>query len=297
MPSSYSLLSLALLTFLLCACDKSRPVSPTQIVHNPFSTASVPEPQTKYINSAGKVIRDRVLLPEGFQRISPNKNSFGYYLQNFPLKPHGTKVYLHDGTPKYTQGYHLAVLDIDTGKRNLQQCADAIIRLRAEYLYAQADHDDIQFHFTNGFLAKYSRWKTGERISVKDNTVKWYNATSADSSYKTFRKYMDMVFSFAGTLSLEKELTSKSIKELDIGDVFIQGGSPGHAVIVVDVAVHDISGEKLFLIAQSYMPAQDIHIIKKNKNLNFSPWYSAIEIQQELKIPEWSFSPQDLKSF
>ena len=118
-------------------------------------------------------------------------------------------------------------MDIDTGKRDLQQCADAVMRLRAEYLYEQDKHDDIQFHFTNGFLANYSRWKSGERISVKGNAVKWYDSETSDPSYKTFRKYMNMVFSYAGTLSLDKELKRKPLEELRIGDVFIQGGSPG----------------------------------------------------------------------
>ena len=45
---------------------------------------------------------------------------------------------------------------------------------------------------------------------------------------------------------------------MQIGDVLIQGGSPGHAVIVVDMAENPATGEKLYLLAQSYMPAQDI---------------------------------------
>lgn len=231
-----------------------------------------------YIHPSGESIKERVNLPSSFNRIKPSKNSFEHYLQNFPLKPNGSKVYLHNGSPKYTQAYHLAVLDIDTGKRDLQQCADAVMRLRSEYLFEQERHDEIQFHFTNGFLAKYSRWKSGERISVKENTVKWYAGGIDDSSHQSFRKYMDMVFSYAGTLSLNKELSRTPLEDLNIGDVFIQGGSPGHAVIVVDAAIHDLSGEKIFLIAQSYMPAQDIHIIHKNNKTRYGPWYSVSEI-------------------
>jgi hypothetical protein len=171
------------------------------------------------------------------------------------------------------------------------------MRLRAEYQFKEKKYEEIQFHFTNGFLANYSRWKEGERISVKGNDVKWYTGGQEDASYKSFRKYMDMVFSYAGTLSLNKELSKKLVEDLAIGDVFIQGGSPGHAVVVVDAAVHETSNEKIFLIAQSYMPAQDIHIIKKNRNLVYGPWYSTSEIQDELITPEWRFSAQDLKSF
>ena len=286
-----------LLWFCSCA-DRSPEQAPSSSSKKEFHAKPVSQKAAiDFINSSGKTIKTRVTLPDSFRRINPVQNSFAYYLQNFPLEPHGNEVHLYNGTPKYTQDYHLAVLDIDTGKRDLQQCADAVMRLRAEYLFEQGRHNDIQFHFTNGFLANYSRWKSGERISVKGNTVHWYPLGAADKSHKSFRKYMDMVFSYAGTLSLDKELHSKPLKDLNIGDVFIQGGSPGHAVIVVDVAEHEINGEKLFLIAQSYMPAQDIHIIQKNTNMTYGPWYSLSEIQSGLTTPEWSFRPQDLKSF
>lgn len=250
-----------------------------------------------YINPKESTLKNRVQLPPSFHRLTPADDSFAYFLQNFPLKPHLSKVHYYNGTPKYTQEYHLAVLDIDTGKRDLQQCADAVIRLRAEYLFQQKDYDNIAFHFTNGFLASYDRWRNGERIKVVGNTVSWYPSTAFDDSYKSFRKYLTMVFSYAGTLSLNKELVAKKLADINIGDVFIQGGSPGHAVIVVDMAIHESTGEKIFLMAQSYMPAQDIHIIKKNKNFSYGPWYTLSEIQVQLQTPEWTFRPEDLKTF
>ena len=65
-----------------------------------------------------------------------------------------------------------------------------------------------------------------------------------------------MVFSYAGTASLSRELAPVNYQDMKIGDVFIQGGHPGHAVIVVDIAVHPKTKKKVFLLAQSYMPAQ-----------------------------------------
>jgi hypothetical protein len=44
------------------------------------------------------------------------------------------------------------------------------------------------------------------------------------------------------------------------GHVLIQGGSPGHAVLLVDAA-----GERLYLPAQSTMPARDIHRLKNRE--------------------------------
>ncbi len=98
-----------------------------------------------------------------------------------------------------------------------------------------------------------------------------------------------------GTLSLSKELKSVPVSAMQIGDVFIQGGSPGHAIIVVDMAM-DKAGQKLFLLAQSYMPAQELQILKNPRGEDEGPWYSA-DFGQWLKTPEWTFGAGDLKRF
>ncbi len=87
-----------------------------------------------------------------------------------------------------------------------------------------------------------------------------------------------------------------SIDKMKIGDVFIQGGSPGHAVIVVDLAVNPRTKEKIFLIAQSYMPAQEIQILKNPNDNRISPWYS-VRFGEILETPEWTFRKNNLKRF
>ena len=106
---------------------------------------------------------------------------------------------------------------------------------------------------------------------------------------------MDIIFAYAGTLSLSKEMISIDIKDIQIGDVFIQGGSPGHAVIVVDMAV-DSGNNKVFLLAQSYMPAQDIQILVNPNNKKISPWYN-LDFEGDLVTPEWTFKKNSLKRF
>ena len=102
---------------------------------------------------------------------------------------------------------------------------------------------------------------------------------------------------YAGTYSLERELSQvKDITDMRIGDVFIQGGFPGHAVLVVDMAVHQASGKKIFLLAQSYMPAQEIHILLNPSRWRSSPWYD-VEFGEKLCTPEWTFRREHLKRF
>ena len=226
------------------------------------------------INQEGKTIAERFNAPEYFKRIELDTSSFGNYLRNLPLKEIGEKVKYFDGSIKDKSNVYDAVVDLPIGKRDLHQCADAVMRLRAEYLYAQKKYDSIHFNFTSGFRADYSNWRKGNRIAVSGNNVSWKTNGQPSDSYETFWKYLEMVFSYAGTASLEKEMNPISIENLRIGDVFIKGGFPGHAVILVDLAENE-TGEKVFLLAQSYMPAQEIQILKNPNNLELSPWYSS----------------------
>jgi len=170
--------------------------------------------------------------------------------------------------------------------------------LRAEYLYSQKLYDRIHFNFTNGFEAIYSKWMDGWRIKVNGNSVNWSKDASYSEDYATFRKYLDMVFIYAGTLSLSQEMKEIPLETMEIGDVFIKGGSPGHCVIVVDMAENNEDGSKLFMLAQSYMPAQDIHILKNLQDSSLSPWYPLnFNFEGRLRTPEWTFDKEDLKRF
>jgi hypothetical protein len=136
----------------------------------------------------------------------------------------------------------------------------------------------------------------GKRIVVKGNKSYWKQTASPSNTYKDFWNYMEMIFMYAGTYSLSKELIQINIDDLKIGDVFIQGGFPGHAVIIVDMGINLKTNEKIFLLAQSYMPAQELQILKNPNDNNISPWYS-VNLNNELITPEWKFLKSDLMRF
>lgn len=238
----------------------------------------------------------RIDVPAGYERVAVGAGSFEAWLRHLPLKPGSPPVYLYNGQLKGNQQAHWAVIDIDTGARDLQQCADAVIRLRAEYLYGQSQFDAIAFNFTSGARSEYRRWRDGYRPVIRGNAVTWARRAGADGSRRAFREYLDNLFTYAGTFSLSRQLRAAAADTLKIGDLFIQGGFPGHAVIVVDMAVDKRTGKKVFLLAQSYMPAQQIHILKNPNNRSLSPWYE-ITPHAPLVTPEWTFNWQDLRRF
>ncbi len=202
-----------------------------------------------------------------------SNGSFGEWLRDVSLKK-DRHVYLYNGELKRNQTAQFAVLDVSVGKKDLQQCADAVMRLRAEYLFSQKKYSEIEF---------------------KDNAGKSYK-WAGGSDRTGFERYLETVFGMCGSASLQKQLKPvSSLNEMQPGDVFIKGGFPGHAMIVMDVAVND-NGNRIFMLAQSYMPAQDIHIVKNPMNETLSPWYE-INSRQEVITPEWIFKRDQLRKW
>lgn len=227
-----------------------------------------------YIQNPATVLRLKTIedigTPVGYERISVNNESFGSFLRKQQLKNDKT-VYLYNGKLKTNQTAQYAVLNISTGNKDLQQCADAVMRLRAEYLKERKN----AICFTDNADTKYI-W----------NTLK----------YKNWQKYLETVFSMCGTLSLQRQLKTQSWDQLSIGDVLIRGGSPGHAVMIMDVAQHNQTGEKIFLLAQSYMPAQDIHLLQNLYTTELSPWFKVTK-DKIIYTPEWTFYANQLRKW
>ena len=248
------------------------------------------------LNPPGKTIHDRILTPGGYERVPVEENSFAYYLRHLRLKPHGSDVRFYNGQIKANR-VHVAVIDMDAGVTDLQQCADAIIRLRAEYLYHRKLYGLIHFNFTNGFRADFAKWVNGYRIEVKDNQAKWIWTKDSSDDYAAFRQYLDVIFTYAGTFSLSQEMVRTGWQDIQPGDVLIRGGAPGHAVIVVDVAANPSNGKKIFLLAQSFMPAQEIHVLKNPSDPALNPWYEVNPSAEQIKTPEWDFYTDELRRF
>ena len=246
---------------------------------------------------AAESIAARLPPPTGYTRTEAAAGTFEDWLRNLPLKKGTPPVHLYNGQLSATQDAHAAVVDIDVGTKDLQQCADSIIRLRAEYLYAIGQHEAVHFNFTSGDRADFSKWAEGYRPVVKGSAVTWVRGRPSGAGYASFRAYLDVVFAYAGTVSLAGELRKVAkIEEMRIGDLFIHAGSPGLAVIVVDMAFDARSGKKVFLLVQGFMPAQEMHVLKNPTNAASSPWYE-LDFGENLRTPQWVFARKELMRF
>lgn len=275
-----SLLISASLASLFCACEIASQKQPKPITENAITN----------LENVGFSKVGAITPPSSFKRIEENRQSFAQFLRERPLKKDNT-VYLYNGKIKANQQAQFAVMDISIGTKDLQQCADAIMRLRAEYLFAEKRYDQIKFSSGNGLWLVYDDWLKGTRYKVSGNRLVAVKGTPATNNHESLMNYLEFVFAYCGTSTLPTSLYKKSIMEMQPGDIFLKPGAPGHAVIVMDM-VQNTNGEKAYLLAQSYMPAQNIHVLK-NPATDNSPWYT-LNNNEFIETPEWRFTKEQL---
>lgn len=256
--------------------------------------------ENKYLwphRKSAPTIADRIAPPDSFSRIEIPPSSFGDWLRRLPLKPDSTPVLLFNKLIKRNQNAHYAVIDIDVGKRNFQQTGNAIIRLRGEYQYSRGGYDNISFWLTSGDTATFRNWIAGFRPVMEKNEMKWSNQGIVDSSYASFREYLDSVFTYSGSVGLARDVQPiDNPNDLQIGDFFLRSGQPGHATIIVDMAENKANGRKVALLAQSFMPAQSMYINRNLADSTISPWYR-LDFGDSLRTPEWTYGKSDLRRF
>lgn len=268
---------LCLIIFLNC---KTKPVTKTIII------------------PTGETVKERISPPKDYTWFNEGNNSFGYFLENLPLKKDGAEILDYSGQPVWDQNSHVAVIDLNIGNKDLQQCADVIIRLRADYLREQNRENEIGFHFTSGHLFKWNDFKNGDRpLITGSNQVDFVQTAGLDDSPESYRKYLNTIFMYAGTISLNNE-TKKITDDNDIttGCFIITPGSPGHAIFIIGTAKNS-ADEKVYLLAEGYTPAQSIHIIKNPYDENLSPWYNLSTSDSSISTARYNFGEANIRAF
>jgi hypothetical protein len=196
-------------------------------------------------------------------------DSWPYFLQHLPTadKP----IVDYKGNLISNQGKHYAILTYDIGHSDLQQCADALIRIRAEYLFSQKKNMLIGFHFNSGDYYSWTDYLHGIRPVLKENRLHLMQvANPSEISHASLRKYLDIVFAYANTVSLCRELKTTNL--LETGTVIIYPGNPGHCCMIVDEALGE-KADTVFKLVEGYMPAQSIYILSNPYEPDLNPWY------------------------
>jgi hypothetical protein len=233
--------------------------------------------------------------PTGHARVQTPKGSYAEWLRHLPLLPPGTPVlsYRRSVILPSTNPALAAVVDLDVGTRDRQQCVDTIMRLRGEYLFSRGTPDSARFLWAGGKRFGYSEWRQGIRPVRQARTWLFERRTSPTEGYRSYRWYLDYMFSWTGTIHQTGEPRVRS-EEIRGGDFFVQGGSPGHAVVVLDLARSE-AGSLKALLAQGYMPAQDLHLLRSSRD---SAWFS-LEPPAPVSTPLWGrpFQWAELRRF
>ncbi|MGZ8538888.1 MAG: DUF4846 domain-containing protein [Flavisolibacter sp.] len=218
------------------------------------------------------------------------KGSWAKFLQNLPVVD--SPVIDYKGKKVRNQYKHVGVIPFDIGSTDLQQCADALMRLRAEFLFEKKRYDEIGFHFTGGQYYSWKDYRSGKQPVPHGNDIRFIQTSRKDQSHASLRKYLNIVYTYAGTISLAKEL--KPATDFEIGTVIIYAGSPGHCFIIIDEAT-DEEGKKLFRLAEGYTPAQSIYVLRNLNEDEKTPWH---ELDKgEIETASYKFTNYKLGKF
>jgi len=199
--------------------------------------------------ASATTVGDAYPPPTGATRTADD--AFGAWLQALPLRPLGTPIRTHRGGVVRHDGRPVSMPLV---RGDLQQCADSVIRLRAEFARSRGAESDLSFHATSGDPLPWRRYASGEKPRAEGNRIVW---SRVDPGLQTWDGWLSAVFMWAGTRSLAayETVTTRLPKA---GDMLVVGGSPGHAVMLLDVATR--GDQTLLLIGEGYMPAQDFHV-------------------------------------
>ena len=235
-------------------------------------------------------LQARFAPPRGFARAPVTPGSFAAWLRGLPVRTDRTTVLAYDGSRLHRPS--AAVILMDVGKRDLMQCADSLIRLHAEFLWANGRAEEAGYRFTSGDLSRWTDWQKGERFVIAGNRVQRKLGSARTDSHRSYRRWLDLIFNYAGTASLARDTPGLGTgDELQAGDFFVDPGFPGHAVMILDIAKDD-SGKALALVGQGFMPAEELHVLSAPSAHN-GTWFPLPEQATDvLRTPSWAPFPR-----
>ena len=209
-----------LVTLLLGACEVSiADAAPDPPVDGPSSPEPGPASDAPP-SAAGDTVGAAFPPPDGALQV--DGGAFGEWLQSLPIRAVDAQVRTHDG--RVVTAHRARVVDMPVVDGDLQQCADSIIRVRSEWL--RETGAEISWRATSGDPLPWSRYQAGERPYVVDDRIQWRASGDAGDDDALWDGYLQSVFTWAGTASMEVYETTPldGPGEARPGDVLVQGG-------------------------------------------------------------------------
>ncbi len=253
------ILGVLLTLALLLGC---RPLTNSTSAAPTRKASDYPWPKTEesYTPLAG-----RFPPPAGFQRSAVAEGSWKQWLRNLPMRRAGTPVRSRDGAIILPANSTMLAGVVDLDIYPNQECAEGVI--------------------------SWPKWKQGYRPHLQGNKLKFRQDAAFNASRENFRRYLEAVFAWCGTISLIKDSNPVPAHDIQAGDFFVQAGSPGHVVLIVDL-VRDQRGRMKALLLQGYIPAQLAHILAHGGG---NPWFDLVP-DQPVDTPRWgAFQWSDLR--
>lgn len=229
---------------------------------------------------------ERFAPPPGFARIPVEPGSFAAFLRTLPVRTDRLTVLDYRSRPLVRPA--AAIVYLDVGETDSQQCADTALRLYAEWRWSRGLGPDTSFHFTSGDRVRFADWVAGERVVAVGRGIARHAGARRAATHASFRSWLNLVFRYAGTQSLR--LDTAPVPEthvLEAGDVFVEPGSPGHAVVLLDIAVAP-DGRRVALVGQGYMPAEEMHVLGAGPPATLEGvWFVLPGPGGQLATPSW----------
>jgi hypothetical protein len=154
---------------------------------------------------------------------------------------------------------------------------DIVIRLYAEFLWQAQKTDSLKLPLPDGTWLYWDHWRSGYRPFFKGIQVDLRRSKDPDSTYYSYKKYLQIVFSESHTQQFYHSYRPVEPKNVQIGDFIVRKGTKGHAVMIVDLA-QNARGELIALIGNGDTPACQFFLLNYTEENPWIPLYLEDEV-------------------
>jgi hypothetical protein len=219
----------------------------------------------------------------GYGGFPDDPNSWSEWLRLLPLAASGTPVRNYRGeivVPGDDEQL-AAVVAIDIGSRDLQQSADVLLRLHAEWRWYRGELRMLYLSDSKLELP-LQKWGAGERLVAAGGQPKWVAQAAAKPKLDgvDFREYLEAVLAWSDGQALVAESVPLAPEGLEPGAFFLRQGHPADVLVVLDVATSP-AGERAMLLAHARNPSENIHVIRPTRDTVWFP----VRTHQPVRVP------------